>query len=68
MTAFPAERAEATRILMVVTRGTTVLAGGIDSLRDGEIKQLTADVLFGTRGLRDGLVPSAPHWVTPIMP
>jgi len=38
MTAFPAERAEATRILMVVTRGTTVLAGGIDSLRDGEIK------------------------------
>jgi hypothetical protein len=53
--AFPAERAEATRILLVTTYGATVL-GAPD--RSVELASLTADVLFGRRGLRDGLPPS----------
>lgn len=58
-TAYPAERAEATRIFMVTTYGATVVAKGVRP--EGEPEQvasqlavLTADVLFGRRGLRDG--------------
>ena len=57
--AYPAERAEATRIFMITTYGATVVAKAVRA--DGEPEQvvsqlavLTADVLFGRRGLRDG--------------
>lgn len=57
--AFPAERAEATRIFLVTTYGATALpagvqAGGAPEHIEAELAMLTADVLFGRRGLRDG--------------
>jgi hypothetical protein len=58
--AYPAERAETTRIFLVTTYGATALANGVraDDAPDrveSELAVLTADVLFGRRGLRDGL-------------
>ncbi len=55
MNAFPAERAEATRILLVTTRGATALAHVDETIPTIGLERLTAEVLFGTRGLRDGL-------------
>jgi hypothetical protein len=64
---FPAERAEATRILLVTTYGATaerhgpVVRGGWvpgDDI-DRRLAALTADVLFGRVGLRDGLAAPA---------
>ena len=57
--AYPAERAEATRIFLVTTYGATALAAGVraDDAPDrveAQLATLTADVLFGRRGLRDG--------------
>jgi hypothetical protein len=57
--AYPAERAEATRIFLVTTYGATALASGVraDETPDwiaAQLASLTADVLFGRRGLRDG--------------
>ena len=57
--AYPAERAEATRIFLVATYGATALpagvqAGGSPERIEAELAMLTADVLFGRRGLRDG--------------
>jgi len=57
--AHPAERAEATRIFLVTTYGATALPAAIrHDAAPGEIEtqlaSLTADVLFGRRGLRDG--------------
>jgi len=59
--AYPAERAVATRIFLVTTYGATALPGEV--IRAGEtpervesqLAMLTADVLFGRRGLRDGV-------------
>jgi hypothetical protein len=58
--AYPAERAEATRIFLVTTYGATALPSGVraDETPDrleSQLATLTADVLFGKRGLRDGL-------------
>ena len=58
--AYPAERAEATRIFLITTYGATALPSGVraDDSPDrveSELAVLTADVLFGRRGLRDGL-------------
>jgi hypothetical protein len=58
--AYPAERAEATRIFLVTTYGATALPEVVDCEQSPEQVQtqlaaLTADVLFGRRGLRDGL-------------
>jgi hypothetical protein len=57
--AYPAERAEATRILLITTYGATVVAKGVRPEGEPEqvasqLAELTADVLFGRRGLRDG--------------
>jgi hypothetical protein len=57
--AHPAERAEATRIFLVTTYGATALRDGVraDAAPDQietQLASLTADVLFGRRGLRDG--------------
>jgi hypothetical protein len=57
--AFPAERAAAVRTLVVTTYGATVLSEPRQPLLWPEtaFAALTADVLFGTRGLRDALGP-----------
>ncbi|HMF42720.1 MAG TPA: hypothetical protein VKQ32_18745 [Polyangia bacterium] len=57
--AYPAERAEATRIFLVTTYGATALPGAVRADEAPEqieiqLAALTADVLFGRRGLRDG--------------
>lgn len=57
--AHPAERAEATRIFLVTTYGATALPDAVRAdLQPEQIETklatLTADVLFGRRGLRDG--------------
>ena len=58
--AYPDERAEVTRIFLVTTYGATALPEPIspraapDAVAS-ELASLTADVLFGRRGLRDGL-------------
>jgi hypothetical protein len=56
--AYPAERAEATRIFLVTTYGATALPAGVQAGAaperiEAELAMLTADVLFGRRGLRD---------------
>jgi hypothetical protein len=58
--AYPAERAEATRIFLVTTYAATALPDGVSadeppSEVESRLAMLTADVLFGRRGLRDGL-------------
>jgi hypothetical protein len=63
--AYPAERAEATRILLVTTYGATARANAVRADEapeqlEAELASLTADVLFGRRGLRDGLMPRPP--------
>jgi hypothetical protein len=57
--AYPAERAEVTRIFLVTTYGLTAIPDGVRADAPPETVQsqlavLTADVLFGRRGLRDG--------------
>jgi hypothetical protein len=57
--AYPAERAEAMRIFLVTTYGATarhgvVQAGDPPERVESQLAMLTADVLFGRRGLRDG--------------
>jgi hypothetical protein len=57
--AYPAERATATRIFLVTTYGATALRDGVRpdapwERIESELAMLTADVLFGRRGLRDG--------------
>ncbi|HEY7373146.1 MAG TPA: hypothetical protein VIF57_13370 [Polyangia bacterium] len=57
--AHPAERAEATRIFLVTTYGATALPAAIRADAapeqiETQLAALTADVLFGRRGLRDG--------------
>jgi hypothetical protein len=57
--AHPAERAEATRIFLVTTYGATALpdavrADAAPAEVETRLAALTADVLFGRRGLRDG--------------
>ena len=57
--AYPAERAEATRIFLVTTYGATALPDGVRADEaperiESQLAMLTADVLFGRRGLRDG--------------
>jgi len=59
-TAYPAERAEVTRIFLVTTYGATALPVAFDrhapeDLLASRLAMLTADVLFGRRGLRDGM-------------
>jgi hypothetical protein len=63
--AFPAERPEVTRILLVTTYGLTVRPGGIPADRpcddlESTLAALTADVLFGRLDLRAGFGPVAP--------
>ena len=58
--AYPAERAEATRIFLITTYGATALPSGVRAddtpeRVESQLATLTADVLFGRRGLRDGL-------------
>jgi hypothetical protein len=58
--AYPAERAEAIRIFLVTTYGATALPEPIDRRAPADtvaaqLAALTADVLFGRRGLRDAL-------------
>jgi hypothetical protein len=58
--AYPTERAEATRIFLVTTYGATAVRDGVSAdAPSGEVASrlamLTADVLFGRRGLRDGV-------------
>jgi len=58
--AYPAERAEAMRIFLVTTYGATALParvhpGAPPAEIESQLATLTADVLFGRRGLRDGL-------------
>ena len=58
--AYPAERAEATRIFLVTTYAATALPDGVSADAppaevESRLAMLTADVLFGRRGLRDGL-------------
>ena len=58
--AYPAERAEATRIFLVTTYAATAVRDGVDTDEpsaevESRLAMLTADVLFGRRGLRDGL-------------
>jgi hypothetical protein len=58
--AYPAERAEATRIFLVTTYAATALPDGVSADEppaevESRLAMLTADVLFGRRGLRDGL-------------
>jgi hypothetical protein len=57
--AYPAERAEAMRIFLVTTYGATAVPDGIradepSGAVESKLALLTADVLFGRRGLRDG--------------
>jgi hypothetical protein len=57
--AYPAERAEVMRIFLVTTYGATAVSEGVsaDAPADqveSRLAVLTADVLFGRRGLRDG--------------
>jgi hypothetical protein len=57
--AYPGERAESTRIFLVTTYGATALPGAVRADEAPEqietkLAALTADVLFGRRGLRDG--------------
>jgi len=57
--AYPAERTEAIRIFLTTTYGATVQRGGIRADQpleqvESQLALLTADVLFGRRGLRDG--------------
>jgi hypothetical protein len=58
--AYPEERAEVTRIFLVTTYGATTLPEAIrprdppDTVASA-LAAITADVLFGRRGLRDGL-------------
>jgi hypothetical protein len=60
--AYPAERAETMRIFLVTTYGATAVEDGVraDAAPErvaSELATLTADVLFGTRGLRQGYSP-----------
>jgi hypothetical protein len=63
--AFPAERAEAVRILVVTTFGATAKAGGVstkpkDATRAlAELTALTAEVVAARRSLREALVAGA---------
>jgi len=63
--AFPAERAEAVRILVVTTFGATAKAGGVstkpqDSTRAlAELSALTGEILMGRRSLREALTAGA---------
>ena len=64
--AFPAERAEVTRIFLVTTYGLTARPGGVHARQPPEqvaskLAALTADVLFGRTGLRSALAPGAPR-------
>jgi hypothetical protein len=57
--AYPAERAEVTRIFLVTTYGVTAVPDGVHAdapaeAVESQLAALTADVLFGRRGLRDG--------------
>lgn len=57
--AYPAERAEATRIFLVTTYAATAVRDGVSADEpspevESRLAMLTADVLFGRRGLRDG--------------
>ena len=57
--AYPAERAEATRIFLVTTYAATAVRGGVSaeapsSEVESQLAMVTADVLFKRRGLRDG--------------
>jgi len=57
--AYPAERAEVTRIFLITTYGATALADGVNADApwdqvESRLAMLTADVLFGRKGLRDG--------------
>jgi len=57
--AYPAERAEATRIFLVTTYAATAVRDGVSTEEpsaevESRLALLTADVLFGRRGLRDG--------------
>jgi hypothetical protein len=57
--AHPAERAEATRIFLITTYGATALPDAVRADQpaaevETQLAALTADVLFGRRGLRDG--------------
>jgi hypothetical protein len=57
--AYPAERAEVTRIFLVTTYGLTAIPDGVRAdarpeTVESQLAVLTADVLFGRRGLRDG--------------
>jgi hypothetical protein len=57
--AHPAERAEATRIFLITTYGATTLPAAVrvdqpPEQIQSQLAALTADVLFGRRGLRDG--------------
>ena len=63
--AFPAERPEVTRILLVTTYGLTVRPGGVPADRacddlEATLAALTADVLFGRLDLRAGFAPPVP--------
>jgi len=64
--AFPAERAEATRIFVVTTFGATVKEGGVstrpqDTTRSmAELTTLTAEVIAGKRSLRQVLAAPPP--------
>ena len=58
--AYPEERAEVTRIFLVTTYGATALPEAIHPQDEpdtvaSQLAAVTADVLFGRRGLRDGL-------------
>lgn len=62
--AYPAERAEVTRIFLVTTYGVTAIPEGVRAdappeTVESQLAALTADVLFGRRGLRDGF--AYPH-------
>jgi hypothetical protein len=57
--AYPAERAEVTRIFLVTTYGLTARPGGVYPRQPpqqvaSKLAALTADVLFGRVGMRDG--------------
>jgi hypothetical protein len=63
--AYPAERAEATRIFLITTYGATVVADGVSpdapyQQVESRLAMLNADVLFGRRRLRDGFAVADP--------
>jgi hypothetical protein len=63
--AYPAERAEVMRIFLITTYGATAVADGVNPDApyrqvESQLAMLTADVLFGRRGLRDGFPHRTP--------